>query len=102
MANAWDDLFDRLEAADVAAMSYEEREAVADAIHSGSLEDAALSPRARILAEELAALVAKPDLGTTGVAAVVDTLTEPAHGKRPDEMTNDELEREIERRRKYR
>lgn len=61
MANAWDDLFDRLEAADVAAMSYEEREAVADAIHSGSLEDAALSPRARILAEELAALVAKPD-----------------------------------------
>jgi hypothetical protein len=90
------------------SMSYEEREAIADALWNGDVAHGAMSPRASALARRLDDQLAA--IEQAGGAAsrrdwtelICRDISEPSHGKLPHEMSEDELHRELERRKKYR
>ena len=101
-----DRLYEILEEAEH-ALSYEEREAIADALRAGD-DDAPTSPRAREFLAQIRDRLREVE-GEKGhgppwfpwIQLAWEYLIEPSHGKRPQEMSRDELEHEIERRRKY-
>jgi hypothetical protein len=104
VTDAWELLLARIEADDIRALSYEEVEAIADAVVAGTTEGAPLSPRNADIAREIlklhaALLVAEPGLKFDAVE-VAEALTDRGFGP-PQEATHMELEREIERRKKY-
>jgi hypothetical protein len=104
VTRAWELLWERIEADDIKALSYEEVEAIADAVFAGTTEGAPLSRHNADIAREIlklyaALLVAEPGVKFTA-ADVADALTDRGFGP-PQEATQMELEREIERRKKY-
>jgi hypothetical protein len=82
----------------------EEREALAEAIRERSDNvPPKVTPRLRVITEILDEIERSEGIKKrlSWERDVVSELTEPNHDKLPNEMTNDELEREIDRRRRY-
>jgi hypothetical protein len=100
-------LFDVLDEAQE-ALSYEECEAIADALRANAGGDAPMSPRARRFLARINDRLREVELEEGDAPWISwrqiawEYITEPVHGKRVSEMTPDELEHEIERLRKYR
>jgi hypothetical protein len=102
MAHSVDAVYNVIENAR-AVLTYEEREALADALIAGGSGAAAVSPRSAKFLDRLQPLLG--DASADAVRAAAEYLTEPGvDGPRsggPAGMSDDELEREIERRRRY-
>lgn len=101
-----DRLFDVLDGARE-ELTYEERETVADALASEPRDGEPVSPRACEWLDRLREQLHRIKL-TEGAseanywtAATREAITEPTDGKGADEMNADEIDRELERRRKY-
>lgn len=87
-----------------ADFAYEEREVLAEVLMDGSLESQSVSPRLRTHAEQIfTALQAIPEPERRYWASVgAEMLTEP-RGKPPlPQMSDDDRERELERRERFR
>ncbi|HEX5173656.1 MAG TPA: hypothetical protein VFV91_05875 [Gaiellaceae bacterium] len=91
-----------------AALTYEEREAIADALRADMEGEGPMSPRARAflvrISDQLREIECEEGRGPAWFPTrqmVWEDLIEPRGAKRPEEMSADELEHEIERHRKY-
>ena len=100
-------LFETLDNAK-AGLSYEEKEGLADALRAGGESRfAAVSPRGAPFLKRLRSALRDietaegPDSAAYWTGVAVNDVTEPLEGREPTEMTDDELERERDRRRRY-